>query len=269
MIGALLDYVQRAFGRFALTTSLAVRVRNQANAVIAYRIARSHNLETSGEKWLAGVVSVPHSVFVDVGANRGEWTSMWLAADPTPALGVLFEPSASAIQALRPILEANLSLRLVTKGVSDEPGRLPFLEEPDAGEQSSFVHPSVSELAPVLRDVTTLDIELSDVPRIHFLKIDVEGLDLHVLRGARTLLARRAVDVIQFEYGRAWAAAGSTLAGAFSLLNRFGYETYLLRPDGLWRFDCHKYGEFFGYANFVALSPAAALALGQHVRGTF
>ena len=91
------------------------------------------------------------------------------------------------------------------------------------------------------------------IETIDFLKIDTEGHDLHVLRGAAGLLERKAIGVIQFEYVDAWAPAGATLGAALDLLAGFGYRAFLLKREGLYHFDYKTFGEFFTYANFVAM----------------
>jgi hypothetical protein len=113
--------------------------------------------------------------------------------------------------------------------------------------------------------VTTLDEELAarGIAEVDLLKIDAEGYDLHVLRGAERCLAARAVAVVQFEYNRPWLFARSTLGEALRLLEDHGYEVHLLRRDGLHAFDYDREREFFGYANFVALSPAGRMRLTQ------
>jgi hypothetical protein len=47
---------------------------------------------------------------------------------------------------------------------------------------------------------------------IDLLKIDAEGYDFQVLRGAEKLLKEQKISVVQFEYNRPWANAGGTLA---------------------------------------------------------
>jgi hypothetical protein len=55
----------------------------------------------------------------------------------------------------------------------------------------------------VLVDVTTLDefCAVQAVERIDILKIDTEGLDLDVLRGARQLLAEQRIGIVEVEAG--------------------------------------------------------------------
>jgi hypothetical protein len=107
--------------------------------------------------------------------------------------------------------------------------------------------------------VTTVDDEAraAGLDRVDLLKVDCEGYDLHVLRGASTLLSAEAVSAVQFEYNSYWALAGSTLADAMRYFAQFGYDVYLLRRSGLRAFDYRRFGDFFGYANFVAVAPHA------------
>lgn len=49
-------------------------------------------------------------------------------------------------------------------------------------------------------NVTTLDIELSHVPSIFVMKLDIQGFETHAFRGGINLLARRAVDVFIIEF---------------------------------------------------------------------
>ena len=106
--------------------------------------------------------------------------------------------------------------------------------------------------------MTTLDcaLEQRGLTCVDFVKIDAEGLDYSVLAGAEHALHSHTFGAVQFEYNRPWAEVGATLGGARRLLAQHGYRLFALRADGLYTFDYEHYGEFFGYANFVALSPA-------------
>eukprot|EP01062_Namystynia_karyoxenos_P053133 TRINITY_DN42908_c0_g1_i1.p1 TRINITY_DN42908_c0_g1~~TRINITY_DN42908_c0_g1_i1.p1 ORF type:complete len:717 (+),score=191.01 TRINITY_DN42908_c0_g1_i1:74-2152(+) len=80
--------------------------------------------------------------------------------------------------------------------------------------------------------VTTLDEALKDEPGVEFLKVDTQGWDLQVLRGAETLLRRRKVRILQFELwpvGIAGATPGgnfdpSVARGLLSMLWQGGYQ---------------------------------------------
>ena len=62
--------------------------------------------------------------------------------------------------------------------------------------------------------------------QINFLKIDVEGAEYDVLRGANRLLKAGQIDYIQFEYGGTFQDAGFTLGNVWSYLRRSGYAVF-------------------------------------------
>jgi hypothetical protein len=82
--------------------------------------------------------------------------------------------------------------------------------------------------------VTTLD-ELGD-PRVAFLKIDTEGLELGVLRGGRALLGRGEPAILLELHAEQLAAQGLTTAVVFDELRAQGFAVFDLRPIG---FELH------------------------------
>lgn len=269
-----LGAVQRRCGDSPRIVQLAVKIRNQANAVISAHLADGLFGTDNGEQLLIDTIGPLANSFVDVGANVGAWATAFANKCSRPAQGYLFEPSEIACRALNGrvaqlVNDPHLYLEVICAGLADAPGKMPFHIERDAGETSSFVvgH-SKQEAALIDVLVTTLDDEL-DKRRIHqvdVVKIDAEGFDLKVLKGAMRALRRQALGVVQFEYNAPWAKAGDTLYGAIDLMSRFGYEVFLLKRNGLCRFDYEKYGEFFAYSNFVAIAPQYAATLRSIIR---
>ncbi|MHB8141280.1 MAG: FkbM family methyltransferase, partial [Vulcanimicrobiaceae bacterium] len=118
--------------------------------------------------------------------------------------------------------------------------------------------------------VTTLDAEIDRLrwPSVDFVKIDAEGYDFRILRGARESLDAKRIALVQFEYNRAWQLAGDTLFGAFSFLKERGYATYLLKREGLFTLNYALYEEYFEYSNYVAVSPQHFHVIEPFVCGT-
>jgi FkbM family methyltransferase len=265
-----LGWMQRRLGRSRLATSAAVLIRNQARSVIRSHLADGPDANTNGEAdFLREVISARGAspfIFFDVGANVGDWTAIALQTAAS-ARGVLFDPSTEACAALRRRFQAN-SIEIVQAALADTVGEAVFYQEPGAGTHSSLVSGFARAGSEQRRvPVTTVDAEAAkrSIDRLDFLKVDCEGYDLHVLRGARTVLSQQRVDVVQFEYNEPWADAGSTLAAAIRYLNGLNYEVLLLRSSGLHRFRYERYGEFLDYANFVAVPTGSASHL---IRGT-
>lgn len=115
-----------------------------------------------------------------------------------------------------------------------------------AGEEADgFVkyHPSTESIA--LRDVTKpkgYDDPIIEVPcrrlddlitqAVDFIKVDVEGHELSVLRGASRLL--HDVSFVQFEYGGTYLDAKVTVASVVALLRSHGLtHLYAIEATGL------------------------------------
>jgi FkbM family methyltransferase len=146
----------------------------------------------------------PGSVVVDVGANFGLYAlSAALYARPQGKV-FAFEPAPNAFALLqRNIAENGLSgiVTAKTAAVAAAPGRAQFLVGQDVSFSSLHRTKRLEHHAGAVEvDVVTLDMALSQTPSIDVLKIDVEGGEGDVLRGARELLRRSRAPVIQFEF---------------------------------------------------------------------
>jgi FkbM family methyltransferase len=171
------------------------------------------------------------------------------------ATGLLFEPSEQCIS----VLEAKFKAKPVTLrnvAIGDYSGFVSFCEEEDCGEGSS-VRETHDKYSGTVRKISlvTLDEELLDSAiNVDFLKIDTEGYDLRVLKGAETLLRVGRIRFIQFEYNAHWLGVGSSLAEALCFLENFGFQLLLIRSSGLHPLNYAFWGDYFRYSNFLAYS---------------
>ena len=240
---------------------LAIALRNQCRCVIKYHLAESPDALDTGERWLVERVASYGDRFIDVGANVGDWLGMVRDSRHGRTFAALaFEPSRSAFDALEGRFRGEPRITPFNVALGSVPGSLEFFEEPGAGRGSTLL-PDFMRTAGTTRTVTvtTLDASLRDADwdRIDLLKIDAEGYDLQVLRGASQALSSQAIGVLQFEYNRAWQLAGDTLRAAYMLLESNGYRVFVLKRDGLYALNYLRYEEYFEYTNFVAIAPRA------------
>jgi len=250
---------------------LAVAIRNQCRCVIKYHLAESPDARDTGERWLVERVASYGDRFVDVGANVGDWLGMVReSAVGRPFTALAFEPSRSAFEALRDGFGGDANIALFDVALGASAGSLSFFEEADAGRGSSLVADFV-RAAGTTRSVTvtTLDAALRDAgwDRVDLLKVDAEGYDLQVMRGASASIASQSIGVLQFEYNRAWQLAGDTLRAAYTLLEGSGYRVFVLKRDGLYTLDYLRYEEYFEYTNFVGIAPQALAHFEDRLRG--
>ena len=113
-------------------------------------------------------------------------------------------------------------------------------------------------------DIATLDDVADDMglDEIALLKVDTEGHDLAVLRGAERLFADHRILVAQFEYNHRWVLSRNFLRDAFELLQPKGYCMGKLTPKGVefysrWDPDLETFVE----GNYVACLPEVATRL--------
>jgi FkbM family methyltransferase len=140
----------------------------------------------------------PGKTFVDVGANFGVYS---LVMARTGARVVAVEPNPESVERLRRnVMESGALVQIVPVAAGDKPGTMTLYVAPgfNTGE-TSLSDKNAGNDGPVQGkyevQVETLDTILGawmDVPpdRVDAIKIDVEGAELMVLRGARGILER-------------------------------------------------------------------------------
>ena len=123
--------------------------------------------------------------------------------------------------------------------MSDAPGEVTlhhYDQAPALTTVTDYPHPYASQAlrARVVRGDDFL--EQLGVSHVDLLKIDVEGMEDKVLRGFERLLRERAVDLVQFEYGRVNIISHFLLSDFHALFQSYGYRVGKLYPDGVeWR----------------------------------
>jgi FkbM family methyltransferase len=228
-----------------------------------------NQMESNGE-WLvqdtvlAAAGSRNLTVF-DVGANIGAWSHRLLTvgrADGVTLRVHVFEPAAATFERLtRNLLPAfGNDVVAVNCAASDRNGRgtLFKVHELDGSNSLHGLAGSTEGLTPEAIEVRTLDdyCRSAAVQTIDLLKIDAEGHDHLVLTGARGLLERQAVEVIQFEYNFRWIGARRFLKDVFDDLAPLGYEIGKVTPKAIeWYPTWSDELETFREGNYLAARP--------------
>jgi FkbM family methyltransferase len=204
---------------------------------------------------LAGVVG-RNAVVVDVGANRGDYTAR-LAEDGVETFDVYcFEPSPKAFADLAERFAARSRVHVHNVGLSDRNATGVLHADALGSTCSSLYDRAVfraSEEEQVhLRRLDEVCGELG-ITSIDLLKVDAEGHDIAVLRGAGAMLGDGRVHAIQFEHGGAAPDARVFLRDFFDLLSET-HRIHRILPDGLWPLDRYTEDKEIGlYANYMAL----------------
>jgi FkbM family methyltransferase len=149
------------------------------------------------------LIDVARPVVFDVGANVGQSVDRFNELLPGCTLHA-FEPSPSAFEELQANTRRIRNLTLVNAGVGAAAGT-EILIENDHSDMSSFLSPGETIWGTVVRktpiEVITLDEYCANqkLCRIDLLKIDTQGYELEVLKGAVSLMDAGAIHVIYTE----------------------------------------------------------------------
>lgn len=136
-INEFLGNFHKICGQSRFASHLAILVRNQCRRIIAYHLSEGPNFYNNGEAWLGNFFALRSSVFIDVGANVGQWTDLFLSGGEAKR-GLLFEPSEYAFEVLSKRFQNMQNITVIKACASDHVGEMPFFEEPEGGETSSF-----------------------------------------------------------------------------------------------------------------------------------
>jgi FkbM family methyltransferase len=217
------------------------------------------NGEFALQRWLLDAIpaATPLTAY-DVGAHVGRWSRnlIELTHHTGHALQLhAFEPAPETYR----LLSADLpeTVRVNQLAVSDLPGELTLhMVGPLAGRNS--LHRQDDATAQQRVAATTIDeyTVRTGVDRIDLLKVDAEGHDYRVLRGAESMFGQGAVSLVQFEYNHRWVYSRHFLKDAFDLLEPLGYQLGKLTRHGVewyraWDADLETFIE----GNYVACKP--------------
>lgn len=167
----------------------------------------------------------PEELFVDVGANVGAYSV--LAAGAAGAVVVAFEPIAETANRLEQNIRLNdLSehVEVHRAGVGSSDGELTFTKHLDVVN-----HVCVNGEAGVRVPIVALDDVLGGRPPA-LVKIDVEGFEPEVLRGASRMLAQPSLLALIIEINDAHRVYGFSREDVERPVRKAGFLPYVYEP---------------------------------------
>jgi FkbM family methyltransferase len=185
-------------------------------------------------------------VFIDAGANHGEFTVAGAGLAPTGRV-YAFEPAPWLQRRLLRNVQLNdfTNVTLVPLGLADRHAVLPFYDAPRSGRVTArnggliSLYPDAQRTEPAgTFAVTPLDdwARTIQLDRLDVLKADVEGAELSLLRGATATIERfRPVMLLECNDNSARAAGHSAAALVAYLRNDLRYDLYVVTAQGAQR----------------------------------
>ncbi|MEO7756832.1 MAG: FkbM family methyltransferase, partial [Dokdonella sp.] len=191
---------------------------------------------------------------VDVGAHTGRHLAKFLTCIGAGGRLIAFEPLPYAHAILsKAFSAANVTLHKIA--LTDTVGNLEFVYAEGSPEESGlreriYNDPSLVKPRRIQVVADTLDRHADALNGLSFIKIDVEGAEMNVLRGARHVLDRYR-PIVSVEYGRpAYSVYGNEMFTLFDFAEASGFAMYDLFGNRLdreaWAIACDSiYWDFF------------------------
>tara|TARA_S200000501_G_C20776198_1_gene722800 strand:- start:228 stop:1022 length:795 start_codon:yes stop_codon:yes gene_type:complete len=234
------------------------KIINQCLGILGYRIVKKRSIlldYTNINENIKFLLRDKHPVIFDLGANRGQSIKRFKKIFPYSQI-YCFEPIEKFIQELTAAYNNDKSIILNNCGVGDVDGKLKFNQYPGSGISSfnkiipgtKWANARIGKneeklVKQVDTKIVTLDNYCSknNINSINFLKIDVQGYESKVLKGAINLLKSSIIDIIEFEIHHDEIYENTQ--------NMYDLEQYLI-PNGYKLFSISNGGSLLFHSTF-------------------
>jgi FkbM family methyltransferase len=222
--------------------------------ILNYKTAVSSGEDLFVKERMRGLVG---PVVFDVGANRGDYSSAVLSANPGTRL-FAFEPHPETFQYLAERL-APLGAEVINAACGRVAGHMPLYGYVGGSQHASLYRGVIEDLhrhAVTACEVMVIDLDTFAIERtiehIDLLKIDAEGHELEVLGGAKRLLQNGRIETIQFEFNEMNLISRTYMRDFYDALPE--YRLYRMVRNGLVPLEerASPASEIFLFQNIVA-----------------
>ena len=151
----------------------------------------------------------------------------------------VFEPSEKHFEQLRGRLGASTNVILIRAGLGAASGEARLYKDEDITGLASLTRRRLDHLGIKMEKEEVVHLQTVDeavsqhgVTHIDLLKIDVEGHELDVLKGASKSFEECRVGLVQFEFGGCNLDTRTSLQDFFYFFREHGFEIRIIQPSG-------------------------------------
>lgn len=234
-------------------------------------IGSGSGVDDSGEKSVFRKLSdidINEYCILDVGANKGQFLNMaskYMVKNNKKFHIHSFEPSKSTYQSLLNNTTSLQNITLNNLGLSDKFGEaILYYDAPGSGLASlvkrdlGFLDRSFDCKEAITLSTVDAYCNEKNITEIHLLKIDVEGHELNVIKGAERMIKENKIRMITFEFGGCNVDTSTYFRNFYDFFMKENYSIYRITPSG-YLFLIDKYKETreqFITTNFLAIKNA-------------
>ncbi|MBC7888546.1 MAG: FkbM family methyltransferase [Ferruginibacter sp.] len=196
----------------------------------------------------------------DVGGNVGNYSKTLAGIFTDNAVIHAFEPSKITFEIFLKTTAGITNIVPNNFGLSDIATDVILYANNDNSGLSSVYQRNLAHFGIAMDktekiQLSTVDLycQKNNINRIHFLKLDVEGHELNVMKGANLMISNKKVDFIQFEFGGCNIDSRTYFQDFYYLL-KDKYVIYRILKDGLQEIQQYdERNEIFITINYLAI----------------
>lgn len=224
------------------------------------------NISYSGERGLiaslaSNLAGKKYIVIFDIGANCGDYTLELVSVFGDKASIYSFEPLKEAYAKLAKNAEPHANIRTYNFGFGEKAATLRIYSDGSSSTLASLFRRRMSHLGVDAAHSEDVSIKRLDdfcrekgIGHVDFMKIDVEGSEFDVLKGAGKLLEADSIDMVQFEFGGFNISSRTFFQDFFYLLEPY-FRIYRILKDGVAEVTSYRESqEIFLTTNYLAVS---------------
>jgi FkbM family methyltransferase len=182
--------------------------------------------------WMRQLVR-PGSNALDIGANIGFYTL--LLSDLIGSEGHIhaFEPDATNFMCLSAMAGPRNNVTLIPKAVSDHSGKLLIYTSPKLNvDHTTYKVANYKEAIAV--DGISIDDYVGGRFRVDFIKMDIQGYELHALRGMeRTVMANPAIMIFSEFWPYGFRQSGTSASLVYDYIRSLDLQIWLIERGQL------------------------------------
>lgn len=191
-------------------------------------------------------------VAIDIGAHIGLMAVVLGKTVGANGKVYSFEPTPKSFEVLNKTIQLNHLQKiviLVNKAVSSGSGTIEFNADNENVSNSIISYEYNTGHKKITVQVISVDdfVNETGLQRLNFIKIDAEGVELDVLKGAKQTLRDFDCKIILALHPVAIEAKGDSLADIYDLLAAFGYRVYWQKKEISKRSFCEQVNMFDVY----------------------
>ena len=197
------------------------------NSYVSKRLVR-YGIHEENETNLVKSKIKEGEIVVDIGANIGYYSLIFAKLVGKSGKVFAFEPEPKNFHLLQKNLKTNSyeNVTIEKKGISDKNGKSKFyISERNVGAHSIFPHTKYHKSF-IDVEIVTLDdyFHKKEIDKISFVKIDVEGGEVAILRGMSCILANENLKIL-IEYSpEIYRRFGEKPEDLFKILNENDFQ---------------------------------------------